>query len=463
MKRIILSSYIILATVALCFKPLTTTAQTVNSLYFLEKTPFHTQWNPAMAPNRSGMGLGIGNMSFSLQSDLALNDVIFPGENGQKPYTFLDPKADANAFLSGLGDISSLKLNTSMDIFNLGIRILNNYFTFHSGIVFDAGIGIPKDLFKMIMVGMDENKSSTAFDLTGMNINAMSYAKMGVGYSMKVGKLFSVGINANYLLGISDMRLGFDKLTVDAGQNEWRVTSNGYIQMAAPNFADFEYNEDGYFNGLNFDSNSLTSGSIPKSGSGFSIDLGVTAKPLSFLTLSAAVIDLGSIKWDPTYVQRAESNGSFSYEGVALNESAKENVSSGSIQNLEEMVHFEKDNSSLGYTSRLTTKLNIGAEAGILNNKISFGVLSQTGFAENGSYQDVMLSANFKPANIFQGALTYSLLHGEMSAFGAAINVKLPFLNFFMASDYIPLKVTPQYIPINNSYYNFQFGINMMF
>jgi len=463
MKRIILSSYIILGIIALCYKPMTTSAQTVNSLYFLEKTPFHTQWNPAMAPSRSGMGLGIGNMSFSLQSDLALNDVIFPGENGQKPYTFLDPKADANAFLSGLGDVSSLKLNTSMDIFDLGIRILNNYFTLHSGIVFDAGIGIPKDLFKMIMVGMDENKSSTAFDLTGMNINAMSYAKMGVGYSMKVGKLFSVGINANYLLGISDMRLGFDKLTVDAGQNEWNVTSNGYIQMAAPNFAEFKYNKDGYFNGLNFDSNSLTSGSIPKSGSGFSIDLGVTAKPLSFLTLSAAIIDLGSIKWDPTCVQRAESNGSFSYEGIALNESAKENVSSESIQNLQEMVHFEKDNSFQGYTSKLTTKLNIGAEAGILNNKISFGVLSQTGFAEKGSYQDVMLSANFKPASIFQGALTYSLLHGEMSALGAAINVKLPFLNFFMASDYIPLKVTPQFIPINNSYYNFQFGINMMF
>lgn len=462
MKRIILS-YIFLATVALCFKSATTSAQTVNSLYFLEKTPFHTQWNPAMAPSRSGMGLGIGNMSFSLQSDLALNEVIFPGENGQKPYTFLDPKADANAFLSSLGDVSSLKVNTSMDIFNLGIRILNNYFTLHSGIVFDAGIGVPKDLFKMIMVGMDENKAYTAFDLTGMNINAMSYAKIGVGYSMKVGKLFSVGINANYLQGIADMRLGFDKLTVDAGQNEWNVTSKGYIQMAAPDFAEFQYNEDGYFNGLDFDSNSLTSGSMPKSGNGFSLDLGVTARPLSFLTLSAAVIDMGSIKWDPACIQRAKSNGSFSYQGVALNESAKENVSEESIQNLEEMVHFEKDNSPKGYTSKLTTKLNIGAEAGILNNKISFGVLSQTGFAENGTYQDVMLSANLKPSSIIQGALTYSLLHGEMSALGAAVNCKLLFLNLYMAADYIPLKVTPQFVPINNSYYNFQFGVNMMF
>ena len=463
MKRIIITSYSIIATVALFFLPVTVSAQRVNSLYFLEKTPFHTQWNPAMAPSRSGMGLGISNMSFSLQSDLALNEVIFPGENGQKPYTFLDPKADANAFLSGLGDVSSLKLNTSMDIFNLGIRILNNYFTFHSGISFDAGVGVPKDLFKLIMLGMDENSTSTPFDLTGMNINAMSYAKVGVGYSMKVGKIFSVGINANYLQGIADMRLGFDELTIDAGQTKWDVTSKGYIQMAAPDFAEFQYSEDSYFNGLDFDTKSLTSGSIPKSGNGFSLDLGVTARPLPFLTLSAAVIDMGSIKWDPAFVQRAKSNASFSYEGVALNESAKENMSPETIENLEEMLHFEKDNSLEPYTSKLTTKLNIGAEAGILNNKISLGVLSQTGFAENGTYQDVMVSANLKPSSIIQGALTYSLLHGEMSALGAAVNCKLLFLNIFMAADYIPLKVTPQYLPINNSYYNFQFGVNMMF
>lgn len=463
MKRNTFYTSILFSISILLLMPKQVSAQNVNSLYFLEKTPFHTQWNPAMAPSRSGMGVGIGNISLSIQSDLALDDVIFPGVNGGKPYTFLDESADANAFLAGLNDVSSLKMSSKLDIFNLGIRILNNYFTFHSGISFDAGVGVPKDLFKMFMLGMDKNAPTTNFDLTGMNINAMSYAKIGVGYSMKVGKIFSVGVNANYLQGLYDLRMGFDQLTVEAGKTAWDVTSKGYVQMAAPEFIEYKYNEDGYLNGLQSDKSSFTGGSMPKSGNGFSVDLGVTARPLKFLTLSAAVLDLGAIKWDPTCVQRASSNGSFTYEGLALNESAKENMSNSSIESLGEMVHFEKDNNHGSYSSSLTTKLNIGAEAGILNNKLSLGLLSQTGFAQDGTYEDVMISANFKPSSIIQGALTYSLLHGEMSSLGAAVNCKLLFLNIFAAADYIPLKVTPQMMPISNSYYNLQFGINMMF
>ena len=463
MKRNLLYTPIFLTIVALFFMPSSISAQKVNSLYFLENTPFHTQWNPAMAPSRSGMGMGISNISFSFQSDLALSDLVFPSKNGEKPYTFLDPQVDANAFISGLKDVSSLNMNTNIDIFNLGLRILNNYFTVHSGITFDAGIGVPKDLFKLFMLGMDNTNSNTQFDLTGLNVNMMSYLKTGVGYSMKFGRIFSVGINANYLAGIADMRMGFDELAIDAGQTKWDVTSKGYIQMAAPDIATFEYDEQGYFNKPDLKKGSLSGGSMPKSGNGFSIDLGVTAKPLPFLTLSAAILDMGSIKWNANLIQRAKSNGTYSYEGAALNEEAKSSMSSETVQNLEEMFHFTKDNSVEAYRTKLTTKLNIGAEAGVLKNKITFGVLSQTGFATEGTYNDLMLSANFKPSSIIQGALSYSFLHGEMSSFGAAMNCKLLLFNIFVAADYIPFKYTPQFVPINNSSYNFQFGINMMF
>jgi len=463
MKRNLLYTPIFLTIVALFFMPSTISAQKVNSLYFLEETPLHTQWNPAMAPSRSGIGIGISNISFSFQSDLALNDLVFPGKNGEKPYTFLDPQVDANAFISGLKDVSSMNINANIDIFNLGIRILNNYFTVHCGITFDAGIGVPKDLFKLFMLGMDNTNSNTQFDLTGLNANMMSYLKTGVGYSMKFGRIFSVGINANYLAGIADMRMGFDELTVDAGQTKWDVTSKGYIQMAASDMASFTYDKKGSWNGIDVNTNSLSGGSIPKSGNGFSIDLGVTAKPLPFLTLSAAVLDLGSIKWDASCVQRAKSNGTYSYEGTALNDEAESSMSSETVQNLEEMIHFEKDNSVESYSSKLTTKLNIGAEAGILKNKITFGVLSQTGFATDGNYEDIMLSANFKPSSIIQGALSYSILHGDRSSFGAAMNCKLLFFNIFAAADCIPFNYTPQFVPINNSSYNLEFGINMMF
>jgi hypothetical protein len=132
-------------------------------------------------------------------------------------------------------------------------------------------------------------------------------------------------------------------------------------------------------------------------------------------------------------------------------------------EQLQEMVRFEEVSITEGYTTRLTTKLNVGAEAGILKNHITLGLLSQTGFAENGVYQDLMVSANLKPGSMLQTAFTYSLLHGSLSSFGTAINVKLLFLNIFLAADYIPLKYTPQMVPISNSYFNMQMGVNFMF
>ncbi|MDD4362090.1 MAG: DUF5723 family protein, partial [Bacteroidales bacterium] len=118
-------------------------AQKVNSLYFLERTAMHTRMNPAMAPKNSCIGLGLGNIAFNIQSDLALSDVIIPGQNGGL-ISVMHPDADKALFLSGLGDVSNFSGNFNMEIVNLGIRMKQAYISFHSGIYMDMGLGMPK-------------------------------------------------------------------------------------------------------------------------------------------------------------------------------------------------------------------------------------------------------------------------------------------------------------------------------
>jgi len=436
-------------------------AQEVNSLYFLDNTPMHTQWNPAMAPKHSSVGIGLSNVSLGFQSDLAFSDLFTPSSDGKTLYTFLSPNVDKNDFISKLKDVSSINFNSSMDFINIGFRLLNNYFTFHSGLNVDFGGGIPKDFFKMFMLGMDKNTTSTNFDLTKTKVNAMAYAKIGVGYSMNIGSKLSVGINANYLYGIADMRMGFDQLTVNASQTNWTVTTKGYLQMAAPEQISFEYKDDGYLDKIQKTGNFT---SLPHAGSGMSIDLGATFKPLSILKLSASITDIGSIKWNKDCVQRAKSSGTFAFNGVDLNDENEQSTTSKDvIQNFRDMAHFQKDNTFSTYSSSLTTKMNLGGEVGFLNDRISAGLLSQTCFASDGTYENIMISANAKPISIIQAALTYSLLHGKQSAIGAAVNAKLLFFDLFFAADCIPTKFSPQMIPINNSYFNTEFGLNVMF
>jgi hypothetical protein len=97
---------------------------------------------------------------------------------------------------------------------------------------------------------MDANAASTVFDLTSMNFNTMLYNKTGLGFSTKIGDIFSVGGNIDYLVGLANVRLGFDELTINASETNWEVTSKGYAQMAGPDQISLTYSEDGYLNGI---------------------------------------------------------------------------------------------------------------------------------------------------------------------------------------------------------------------
>jgi len=449
-------------------------SQVVNSLYFLENTPMNARMNPAMAPKYSGFGIGLSNLSLYIHSDIAADEMFYPGSNGKLNF-FMNSDIDKSAFLTNLKDISSLNMSTNLDLFSLGIRIKKNYFSVHSGIIVDAGLGVPKDIFRLLVLGIDKEATVNTFDMSSLNLEAMVYSKTGVSYSTQIGKLIAVGVGINRLQGFINASMGFDQFKIDASETKLDITSKGYFQIAGPEEILLKYSEEGYFNGVGNGLNMSSSGdysetinSLSKVGSGYSFDLGITVKPLNFLTVSASLTDIGSIKWNRDYIQKATSNGSFTYDSADFDEMMNNNGNdtnpNGGNQfkeQLQELVRFRKVTNVEAYKSNLTTKLNIAAELGILKNHITFGVLSQTGFTEDGKYSDLMISANLKPGSFFQTALTYSLLHGKTNSFGVAVNSKLLFFNVFLAADYIPLKYTNG-LP-GNSYYNLQTGLNFMF
>ena len=476
MKRIIVSVTRILTVALLFFATERISAQQVNSLYFLEKTPFHTKWNPAMAPSRPGIGFGVSSLALNVRSDLAISDLLYPATDGSGiPTSFLS--GTGATFLNGLNDVSNLGSSISADLLNVGLKLGSRvYITLSSSVNADMGLGLPKDLFKLVMLGTNDVGGN--LDMSALNLNAMMYAKVGVGLSLKLSNSLSIGATANYLLGLADMRMDFDKFTVASNGSSLNVSTKGDLQLTGPDFMYLDY-VDGAMTGPkidktkmdNFMANPLSILS-KAAGTGMSFDFGLTFKPINFLTLSAAVTDFGKINWDPAYMSRAKSDANFTYTGIDLGDKST-SISDQMAQEVKNLVKFEQDNTSTAYTSNLTTKVNIGAEAGLANNHITLGVLSQTGITETGKYQDYMVSLNLKPGSMLQTAFSYSLLHGEMSSFGAAVNLKLLLFNLFVAADYIPMKVTPGVtlvkdlpkvpLPINNSFFNLQTGFNLMF
>ena len=104
--------------------------------------------------------------------------------------------------------------------------------------------------------------------------------------------------------------------------------------------------------------------------------------------------------------------------------------------------------------------LNIGAEYAILDNKISFGLLSSTRFSPIRVYSELTASANFRPLYWLNATLSYSAVHGY-NTLGWALNLAPSWINFFIGTDYMFTKVTPQFVPVKQKAVNVYFGLGV--
>ena len=111
---------------------------------------------------------------------------------------------------------------------------------------------------------------------------------------------------------------------------------------------------------------------------------------------------------------------------------------------------------------KIDTTMRIGAEYSILDNHISFGLLSTTRFGGHRTYAEGMAAVNFRPLSALHITLNGSVSNMGSSV-GAILNVCAPGFNLFFGTDYFATKYSKQFIPINHARANFCFGINFTF
>ena len=128
---------------------------------------------------------------------------------------------------------------------------------------------------------------------------------------------------------------------------------------------------------------------------------------------------------------------------------------------LEALAKFYKSDSQ-SVTNSLRTTMRIGAEYSILDNHISFGLLSTTRFGGHRTYAEGMAAVNFRPLSALHITLNGSVSNMGSSV-GAILNVCAPGFNLFFGTDYFATKYSKQFIPINHARANFCFGINFTF
>ena len=456
MKHFVITALLVCCSVTLF-------AQQVNTLYFMNNVPERNAYNPAFQPvHNVYIDLPVlPNFRFDVgNSSLSFSDAIFTQKiNGvDSTITFLHPEAQGKKddFYGRLSKTTRIYGDLTVNLIGFGFRVKKSYFTVDVSQKVSSGFYVPRDLFGLALYGTGKGTGSYSdeFNLSRLGVQASVYTEYGLGYSRKINDKLTVGGKLKYLIGQANINTDIKSFKLTANADKWAISGSGAINASLP-LVDIPFGADGMLDLANLDPEINTSSLntlksitdlVFSSNNGFGVDLGATYNILPQLQLSAALTDLGFIRWRSN-LTNANLQVGFETEGVEYHPGNDvEDQLDTLLQKLEDA--FVSTGTHNSYTTALSTRFNMGAEYSVVNNKIGFGLLSSTLYTNKSLYTDLTVAANLRPCTWFSTSFSYSLLNGRLSnvGFGAQLRV-MPF-NMYLAVDRIPLTFASKSLPV---------------
>lgn len=485
-KKLLLGAILLLAT--------SVSAQQVNTLYFLENSPHRHNINPAFQPiSKVYVSLPvIGYTSFwAGNNSFTMSDVIM--EQGGKTMWFMNPEIDREKqFFRRLHKSTLLDVDATINLLGFGFRVKEaGYFHFNINARMEAGMSMPKDLFRFALDGgmKDIDGGDNLFNLKYLGASAFAYTEVAGGYSHKINDQWTVGGKLKILLGNAYAGMRNKNLDLNLTAEEWKLQGEGQMALVLPikqypssiNTLTRSADEGGADWTIDWSDPLALVKQVMPAGFGAGVDLGMTYKPIEQLQITASVTDLGFIYWSKgtnykysvdtaytglgtiNYSDYEDPDGSFNGNRLA------DTVTTRLKGIYENMLH--DGGVSNGFARMTSAKLNIGIDANFWDNRVGVGVYSRTRFFNRRVYEEVTLGAAFRPVHWFNIAASYSFVNGRWSNIGAALGlVTYEGIGLTLALDYIP--TTYAYaatdngaeipIPYKTKGVNLAFGMNIV-
>lgn len=436
---------------------ITTYAQQVNTLYFLENAPMRHLINPAFQPVSNGYinFTPLGYMSFWAGNDRAtMSDFIYKDPVSGKTVIALNPYyGNKEQLLKTLGKSITVDFGTDLDLLSFGFRYKEKGYI-HIGIMehIEGGFYIPSDMYQMIFNSSVIDPKTELTNELRLGFNGAIYTSIGGGYSHIINEHWTVGGKVKFLLGQGYAGSKFDKLDLISSATEMKFQGDGNIYYSAPiqmpnnmSYADFTNDK------ISTDGLSVMD-FVKPAGYGASFDLGFTYKPIKQVQITAALTDLGFICWKGgKYKMNMDTTfygvGDFEYSDYVIDgkfngDTLLRDVESR-LLDFAKGIHANKVSDT--YARMTTMRLNVGVDANFCNNILGIGLLSRTTLYNGRLYEEVTLGGAIRPCNWFNLAVSYSLVeNGKYSNIGAGLSF-MPYdgINLTLAMDYIPTSYAP--------------------
>ncbi|MFZ4455633.1 MAG: DUF5723 family protein [Bacteroidales bacterium] len=411
--------------------------------YFLNNSIFRSELNPALQPDRGYLNImGIGNtmVNFNL-GKLSVDKLVFLNEAGNPDFAFNDA-AKRKELIDGLDPLNKIQADVNLQPFGLGFYTGKIFWRFNLGLKDRLLMQMPRSFFEAFV------KCSTQdiYSMNEMKYSNINYLDADFGVSFPITEYVTFGTTFKYIKGIQYLDLAYDKLDLSMNQSTWAIDMKGTMRSSMSGYQ-------GPVNGkFDFDmyGKGIKDGLISPAGTGYGLDLGIVIKPIKNISVSLAVVDLGTINWS----KESNTLSDITYNQVLLD--PKKNIND-QMKDLPDptLVNVSPE----AFSTKLPTSYNAGIEFSLWDDKMSFGMLSTN---QTGDYKssELTFSANMKPIRAFNTAFSYTNCSNGVGAYGVAINwVPSWFFNFFFATDYIYSSYTTDYLPIKGSQVNYQVGV----
>ncbi|GHT66688.1 hypothetical protein FACS189452_03010 [Bacteroidia bacterium] len=413
--------------------------------------PYRYQMNPALLNDWGFLSISpLAHWGFDAQTNFGISNFFYPHPtDNSKLITFLDNSVSSKDFLNGIHRSNEIRFDMSFNILSFGFFAWGGYNVFGIDFKNEFRFAIPKDLFAFLKNQMD-NRNGTHYKIGGLQVRDDAYAVVSLGHARPLGFIdekLTAGATLKVLLGAASAKAGPTDFDLYMSQDKWEVKLNYEAMISSVMKMNWETDKDGNVNGLG----DMTFGGL--GGFGLGIDLGATYQLLPELMLSAAITDLGFIKWKNT-LYAASNAQPFVFNGL-------EGIGGDGFK-LEDQINIDtftnglsqlRPGTGVGHTSYLNANLRLGAEY-YVHKYISFGLLSTTRFSGWGTMTELMATANLKPKwfNL--------VLNAAISNWGPSWGLYLGwapryFVNMFLSVDYVPFSYTkmkdiPIPVPVND-------------
>ena len=447
MKKIIFTSLLLLACFALA-------AQTTGrSAYFIDNSLQRHKLNPAYGSVKKYFGFGIGNTDMDFRSNMGGGTFFYPDSNGGLNL-FLSEKVSASDFMSNISEKNTLNLDMNLSILSMGFkgRSRGKFTSFDISMRSITGINLPGDLFSF----MKEGKANRLYDFSDITIKNQEMLQVSFGYSLDITDKIRAGLKLKGLMGIVQASTKIEKLQLKLSDSEWLVDAEAELTGSAKMLEIPTKNEGAYNDIVDWDR--IKFKDFAPAGFGAALDFGVNYKPVDFVVLSAAVVDLGAINWNKDF--RATLGGHWSYKGVdniSMGESMEEQMD-GALKELGEIFKMHKKDYNENAFESVPVTINGAVQVYVPGTGLSAGLLYTRRFDGLLSWEEYRTSANLSLGKWF-GISTGYAFSTFGNSFACALNLNIPGIAFSLSLDSIPSKFSKQFIPVSKAIVGVNFGL----